>query len=182
MKLPAPLLSERLIVRPFQNDDQKEFVRFMTTAEATQFMTFTDEQKTESGAKQMFDWVIASYSSEDPVVALCIADRKTNEFVGSCGLSPLESEGEIECYYSLLPKFWKMGFAQEAMNELIRYAFNEMAAPTIVAFVHPDNYPAQRLAEKIGLLRIGVILHPERGQDCIRYALENQSDQKTFES
>ncbi|MCZ6756656.1 MAG: GNAT family protein, partial [Bacteroidetes bacterium] len=59
---------------------------------------------------------------------------------------------------------------------LIRYAFKEMSVPTIVAFVHPDNYPAQRLAARIGLLRIGVILHPEHGQDCIRYALENHSE------
>ena len=182
MKLPGPLFSERLIVRPFQNGDQEGFIRFMTHPEATQFLTFTNEQKTESGAKQLFYGVIGSYFSEDPVVALCIADRKTNEFVGSYGLSRLESQGEIECYDSLFPKYWKMGFAQEAMNVLIRYAFKEMSVSTIVAFVHPDNYLAQRLAARFGLLRIGVILHPEHRQDCLRYALENHSEYVTIET
>jgi len=173
MILPGPLLSDRLIVRPFKNDDRAGFVHFMTTAEVTRFLNFTDEQKTKSGAEGMFNWVIRTYSSQDPIVALCIADKETDEFVGSCGLSPLENQNEIECYYSLLPKFWKRGFAQEAMNLLIQHAFQEMAAQTIVAFVHPDNSLAQILAERVGLLRTGVILHPEHGQECVRYALKN---------
>lgn len=179
MTIPGPLLSDRLIVRPFHEGDRAGFVRFMTTPEATRFLTFTDEQKTESGAEEMLNWVIDSDSTENPVVALCIADKETDEFVGSCGLSTLENGTEIECYYSLLPEFWKKGFAQEAMNLLIQHAFQEMAAPTIVAFVHPENSPAQILAARVGLLRTGVILHPEHGQDCIRYALKSPFGKET---
>ena len=112
MNLHGPVLSDRLMVRPFHNDDQPGFVRFITMPEATRVLTFTDEHQTDPGAEELS----------------------------------------------------KRRFEQEAVNLLLQHAFQEMCIPTMVAFVDPDHSPAQILADKIGLLRTGVILRPDQGQ------------------
>ena len=55
MKLPNVIQTKRLIIRPFQNEDLRPYLAFMTDELATQYMLFTQEQKTEKGAKELFN-------------------------------------------------------------------------------------------------------------------------------
>lgn len=173
MNIPDRLQTERLVIRPFQRSDKDAFVQFMTNPAATRFLAFSEEHKTKEGAEAMLNWVIQSYSSNNPVFALCIADRETDNFVGSCGLSPLEEAGDTECYYSLDPNYWKRGYAAEAMSALLDHAFKSMNLDTVVALTHPDNIPARRLAERLGLVQTGTILHPQLNVEAIRFAAQN---------
>lgn len=71
--------------------------------------------------------------------------------------------------YHVLPALQRRGYATEAAAAARDFARTVLGATRLVAIIHPDNRPSQRVAEKIGLL-------PEKratvhgGRDVIIYA------------
>jgi RimJ/RimL family protein N-acetyltransferase len=119
MKLIKRILTERLVIRPFEMRDWALYLEFMTDPAATRYLMFTDEQRTEAGARELFEMILRSYGTAEPIMAYAIARREGGSFVGSCGVSPLDEPGVYECYYSLLPRYWKRGYATEATRALL---------------------------------------------------------------
>lgn len=77
--------------------------------------------------------------------------NKTNQFVGCCGLRPYDIEKNIyEIGIHLLPKFWGQGFASEAINKVIEYAFNELKVDKLFAGHNPNNSASKKLLTKVG--------------------------------
>jgi RimJ/RimL family protein N-acetyltransferase len=151
VKLPPVIETARLIIRRHLGEDEAPFVEFMTDAKATRFLDFEPEQKTEQGARELLEYVISSYDTEDPVFALAIIDKETGAFMGSCGLSPLADEQGAECYYSLLPRYWGWGFATEASIAMLYYAFEELQLPKVTAHMSDKNTKAWNVARNLGM-------------------------------
>lgn len=79
--------------------------------------------------------------------------RATGEFVGDCGLTPQEVEGtvDIEVGYHVRAELQGRGYATEAAAACRDHARDILAAKRLIAIIHPDNTPSQRVAEKTGL-------------------------------
>lgn len=155
MKLPPTIETARLIIRRHLPEDLEPFTEFMTDEEATRYLNFEAEQKTPEGVSDLLNFVIDSYSSDDPVFALAVIDKETGAFMGSCGLSPLTGEDGVECYYSLLPRYWGWGFATEATLAMLYYAFEELDLPKVAAHMSEKNTKAWRVAHNIGMRDMG---------------------------
>jgi len=151
LRIPNKLETERLIIRPFIVDDCAAFKSFMLDREATRHLNFTEEQKTPQKAIELISEVIASYESSSPVFSLAVIEKKTGEFIGSCGFSPLKKKGEVECYYTVVRSNWGRGYATESILRLIKYGFDELNITRIVAFMSKENPASQKVAEKIGM-------------------------------
>ncbi len=162
MKLPDAILTNRLTIRPFQQDDLDSYLSFMTDERATKHLAFTDEQKTAEGAKDLFATVVESYGSNNPIFAYAIA-LKDNRFIGSCGISKISDDDVFECYYSLLPNYWKNGFATEAAQALIRYCFHHYSIREIRAYTSRENPSSSSVAERVGMAYRGIQKHPMFG-------------------
>lgn len=171
MQLPEIIETERLLIRPFRSADLPSFLDFMLDEMATEYLTFTEEQKTEEGAKALFWQVIESYRTGEPIPALAIVDKENGLFMGSCGVSPLDEEGIIECYYSLLPKYWGMGFATEASKALVGYYIRQEEVRAVRAFVSPSNPRSIHVAERIGMQALGEGRHPFSGLEGLVYEM-----------
>ncbi|MCO6478663.1 MAG: GNAT family N-acetyltransferase [Phaeodactylibacter sp.] len=169
MQLPEVIETERLLIRPFQSTDLPLFLEFMLDEMATEYLAFSDEQKTEGGAKALFWEVVESYRTDEPIIALAIVDKENGYFMGSCGISPLEEDGVAECYYSLLPKYWGMGFATEAAKALVNYFLSLDEAKAIKAFVSPNNPRSIHVAERVGMKPLGEATHPFSGLEGLMY-------------
>ena len=65
--------TQRLIIRPFEKKDLNSFIAFMLDEESTRFLMFSDDQKTRSGATQLFEMIITSYKTSSPVHSYVIA-------------------------------------------------------------------------------------------------------------
>lgn len=174
MRIPEKIDTERLLIRPFVLQDFAAFWSFMADPVATRYMAFTDEQKTYDGSKALLEMVIASYDSEEPVCALAMPDRRSGNYIGSCGLSPLPEPGEIECYYTILPKQWGKGYATEATVALLQYAFTELGILRVVAFVMESNPVSIRVAEKLGMTCDGMVHRESVKMAGLRYSVTVQ--------
>ena len=51
MKIPDAIQSERVVIRPFREEDLAAYLRFMTDPDATQYLLLELEQKTKTGAQ-----------------------------------------------------------------------------------------------------------------------------------
>jgi RimJ/RimL family protein N-acetyltransferase len=79
--------------------------------------------------------------------------RETGEFVGDCGLTPQEVEGtiDVEVGYHVRADLQGHGYATEAAAACRDHARDALGIRRLIAIIHPDNTPSQRVAEKIGL-------------------------------
>lgn len=119
---------------------------------------FTEEQKTDEGASELFELILNAYDSESPIFSMAIETHEYG-YVGSCGVSQIE-DNIWECYYSLNREFLKKGFATESLKTLIDYCFNELQANELRAYMSPDNPDSSRVAERCGMQYMGIQVHP----------------------
>ena len=172
METLRPLHTERLIIRCFEPRDWPGFLKFMTDPAATQYLLFTGETKTETGARKLFEDTMESYSTGNPVHAYALA-LKNNAFVGSCGFSDIDKDSGIyECYYCLLPEYWKRGYATEAIKALIDYCFRVCRIAEMRAYVCSENPGSLKVAERAGMRYLGAQTHPLSGADGLAYAIK----------
>ena len=92
-----------------------------------------------------------------------IVEEKTNpEFLGWCGLIPLEDSGFIEIGYRYVRAAWGRGIATEAACRVLDHGCSTLGLDPIVAVSHPDNAASHRVLLKIGLKRDGTAFHYEQ--------------------
>jgi len=168
--LPKRIETKRLVLRPHVADDEESFVEFMTNVEATRYLDFDAEQKTEDGARSLLTYVIASYETSDPVFALAIVDKASKAYLGSCGFARLATGDGVQCYYSLLPRYWGWGFATEALLALLFYAFEELHLERVVSDASATNPRGWKVARTAGMRDAGEV-EDENGTPRRRFAL-----------
>jgi len=97
---------------------------------------------------------IAGALSHNSMIGLC---RDSGEFVVCTGMHPRDGyEGQFETGYWVAKDFLRKGYATEACNAAIRYAFNVLNVPTVFICHHEGNVPSQRIIEKLGFTKTGV--------------------------
>ena len=83
--------------------------------------------------------------------------RETGELIGLAGLSRVPFEAHftpcVEIGWRLAAAHWNRGLATEAARECLRYGFEVLLLPEIVAFTVPANQRSRRVMEKLGMTR-----------------------------
>ncbi len=158
MKIPQKIETNRITIRKFRATDKKRFLDFMRDEVSTRYLMFTEEQKTEEGASELFEFILNAYESETPIFSMAIETHEYG-YVGSCGVSQIE-EKIWECYYSLNREFLKKGIATESLKALIDYCFNELQIDELRAYMSPENPDSSRVAERCGMEYMGIQIHP----------------------
>jgi ribosomal-protein-alanine N-acetyltransferase len=80
--------------------------------------------------------------------------RDSRELAGLGGLRHLDVDGvdEVEVGYALLPPYWGQGLATEIARHCIRYGFDVLRLPTIMAITTPQNAGSRHVMEKAGMV------------------------------
>lgn len=83
----------------------------------------------------------------------------TGEFIGDCGLvrQQLPSGPEVEVGYHLHPESWGFGYATEAANRCLTYAFDALKLSRVISLIRPENGPSRRVADRNGLRVTGEV-------------------------
>lgn len=74
----------------------------------------------------------------------------------------------LNLYFRLRPDAWGQGLATEAARRVVRFALVELGAAEVTAIIHPENHPSIRVAERIGMRRVGPVEF--RGRPAVLYA------------
>lgn len=80
--------------------------------------------------------------------------KDTEQFIGICGLliQSVDEVEELEIGYSILPAYWKNGYASEAAIKCREYAFEHKLSTSLISIIHVDNLPSKKVARNNGMI------------------------------
>ncbi len=146
--LQSVLETQRLLVRRFAPEDWTAVAAYATDASVMAYIeegVLTEEQVRAFIARNM-----TAEAQAFPVILK--ADR---QLVGHMIFHPWFAPRTYEVGWVIHPACQGHGYAPEAAQALLRYAFAELHAHRVVATCQPENRPSYRVMEKIGMRREG---------------------------
>ena len=97
----------------------------------------------------------------------------THDHIGCCGLRPYEISQRIyEIGFHIRSAHWRRGYAREAANTVINYAFNVLDANALFAGHNPQNAVSRHLVEQLGFRYTHAEHYPPTGLDHPSYLLK----------
>ncbi len=102
------------------------------------------------GPEGWIEWTRANYAEHG--FGLWVVETHSGEFVGDCGLTLQEVEGEwmVEAGWHVRSPLRRLGYAAEAALSVL-VAARAAGVEHLIAIIHPDNVASQGVARKIGL-------------------------------
>lgn len=172
------LKTERLIIRDPQKTDFSDWHRLMSDAKTMYYlddiMTHSEEESHQNLEDAILD--ASSFSREKYFFAIELAE--TGKFVGTIGYTFLHDTtiGKIvHAGYFILPEYHNNGYTTEALNELIRFAFENNNVYRFQTGCFAENKPSERVMQKCSLIREGYTKecewHDNRLKNRVSYRL-----------
>lgn len=81
--------------------------------------------------------------------------KAESKLIGHMIFHPWFAPRTLEIGWVFNPAYQRKGFATEAANALLQYAFEELQAHRVIATCQPENLASYRVMEKIGMRREG---------------------------
>ena len=153
--------SERLLFRPIQETDFETWLPFFKSKVAMQHWPMGNRTP-EEYAHQWYEKQWKRYKNNwGGMNALLLKDCHT--LIGHAGLltQKIGQSIELEVAYSLLPKYWKKGYATEAALKCKKVAFDQGYCQKLIALIAPGNTPSIAVAKRLGMKNEKQILFQE---------------------
>ncbi len=97
-------------------------------------------------------WRINGYAS------WCFIEKMTNQIIGTGGIQHLEfnQENPLEIGWRILPSKWHQGFATEAAQCMMKYAFDARGLEILYSVCHPDNIGSEKIMRRLDMTFRGI--------------------------
>lgn len=176
----AVLKTERLILRPWCEDDLNDFYEYASVEEVGRMVGWEPHKSKEESL-----FILRKFIDEKKTFAIVL--KENGKVIGSIGLEEmLQDLGEPytslkgrEIGYVLSKDYWGNGLMPEAVNSVIDYCFNSVGCDFLQCSHSVHNLRSRRVIEKCGfkfvneyereikigtfrLSRFYVILNPSR--------------------
>ena len=151
-RYPEGLETDRLFTRYLTEADIPTWAVFFEDAECIEFFPMFHNRLPQECAGEWIERQRTRYANQEYGMQ-ALLDKKTGAFVGQCGLIAKEIDGtpELEVGYSILKKYWGLGYAAEAARLYIDFAFEHRLVNSVISTIAPGNVKSIRVAEKNGL-------------------------------
>ncbi|HYY13117.1 MAG TPA: GNAT family N-acetyltransferase [Chthoniobacterales bacterium] len=143
------LETERLILRPFREDDLDRLAELFANPD---FMRFSLGRYTREQTAGFVDKIIGWQRAGLPSL-FAVELKPERPLLGYCGFfhHPPEVTTDVEIGYRLHPGYWNRGLMTEAARAVRDHAFRDLQLPRVISLVHPENIGSRRVAEKNGM-------------------------------
>lgn len=166
----APVVTERLILRPLRADDEKAVVRLLGDREVTD-TTLRLPHPYRPEDFRRFLGIATEMNERRTGVQLGITLRTEGRIVGAIGLRPAEDTPAMELGYWIALAEWGRGYATEAARAMVDLAFREFPISRVFAIHFGRNPASGRVLAKAGMRFEGLLRQSQRKGD----ALEDQA-------
>ena len=143
------LETERLILREFEVEDTDDLFEVLGDPLAMLFYP-APFSRTE-----VEDWIWRNRARYDDVGfgMWAMLRKHSGELIGDSGCFMRELDGDMQCElgWHVRREFWGNGYASEAAQHCIDYAFSRLGMTQVVALIRPENRSSCRVAEKNGM-------------------------------
>ncbi len=143
------LVTDRLILRPFEESDLDPYLAVLQTPEVRNSLRLPDSVSRFYAWSGMAQWRgqwelrgSGQWAAEE---------RATGQLVGRAGLHRPEQPDwpGLEVGWTLHPTFWGRGYATEAGVASLDYAFEVYGADQVFSVILPENLRSQAVARRL---------------------------------
>jgi [ribosomal protein S5]-alanine N-acetyltransferase len=152
--------TERLILREVTTDDDKDIFTYLSDQDVMKHMGLEPYQ-TVKDVWEEIRWY-QTIRKEGSGIRWGITRKDSGRVIGSCGfLNRASKHFRAEVGFELSKDHWGLGIAGEALQAVVKYGFQNLELERIEALIEPANLPSQKLVEKQGFVREGLLRHYE---------------------
>lgn len=150
------LQTMRLIMRQVRESDDNDMFEYTCNPDITRYLSWEPHHEIAQ-ARLYISQLIENYKLTD-CYAWAIELKEFNKFIGIVrifNVSFANKRGEIS--YILNPAFQGKGLAVEAIKAVIEFCIGHVGLNRIQARCTPDNYPSERVIQKLGMQYEGTL-------------------------
>ncbi|MCT2536884.1 GNAT family N-acetyltransferase [Aquibacillus koreensis] len=168
------LETDRLHLVQIKDEYTQSYYEIMSRNDVTKYYGM-DSLKSKEEARQFIDFFQKAYD-EQRAIRWGIVIKESGEFIGTVGLNNLNtSKKKAEIGYELHPTFWRKGFTNEVVKEVLQYSFEELELYRVGAVTYPQNEASIQLLKRLsfvqeGLLR-GYLYQDQQSHDALIFSL-----------
>lgn len=152
--------TSRLFLREVTNEDASDMLRYLSDKDVVKHMGLEPFQSIEDALDEI-SWY-QSIHEDGSGIRWGITLKDSVKVIGSCGfLNRNTKHYRAEVGFELSKEYWGKGIASEALEAVIKFGFDHYSFERIEALIEPDNVPSQKLVEKQGFKREGLLRHYE---------------------
>jgi RimJ/RimL family protein N-acetyltransferase len=142
-----------LLLREVSIDDLDALHSILSDAET---MSFWPRPFTRDETLAWIERSIASYADHG-FGRYAVVLKESGEIIGDCGIIRTTVNGTPanDIGYIIHRDHWGNGYATEAARAVMEHAFTTLGLDTLLANMAHDNHPSRRVAEKLGMTKIG---------------------------
>jgi len=145
--------TERLIIHRYEAVDFDNF--FMLNGDE-EIMRYIRPVQNREDSLLFFEKIMESYNEQPGIGRWGMRSKSDGNFIGSFAVIPVQNSTDLQLGYALLKHAWGKGYASEAVQGGIAYAFNQLRLASIAAITEIDNLASQKV-----LLRNGFVFEKE---------------------
>jgi [ribosomal protein S5]-alanine N-acetyltransferase len=150
------LETNRLVLRMIEKSDAQSVIKYMSDKDVMEHYGLEPFQTLEDALGEI-SWY-QSIFNENTGIRWGITLKGENEVIGSCGFLNLVAQHQrTDIGFELSKDYWGKGIASEALEAVIKYGFEKMNMHRIQALIEPPNIRSQKLVEKHGFHREGLL-------------------------
>jgi RimJ/RimL family protein N-acetyltransferase len=143
------LETERLLLRGWREADREPFWAMAQDPEVMRYLLPASREECDGAIDRM-----TAMQAEHGHCFWAMERRADGRFLGFCGIvPPREPTFEHEIGWRLERAAWGEGYAREAAQACLDWAWREPAAPTVVAITVPANERSWGLMLRLGMAR-----------------------------
>ena len=151
----------RLWLRAWREDDVAPFHAMSRDAEVMRYLGPLGDERAARGAYER----MVERQTNDGFCFWAVERKTDGAFIGFCGLLRARPpiEGEIEIGWRLARDAWGMGYAREAADACLAWAWANLDVSSIAAITVPANARSWGLMARLGMTRVagGDFDHPD---------------------
>jgi [ribosomal protein S5]-alanine N-acetyltransferase len=172
-KLPV-LEASRIRLRHLEESDIDALYAIFSDAEAMRFFGIVPFAKPADAENYLAE--IHAHFEKKTLFQWGISLKPDDKIIGTTTLFHTDEKNRrAEIGFALNRRFWGKGYVTEAVNSLLKFAFEELNLHRIEADVDPRNAPSIRVLERFGFQKEGYLrerwIVQDEIQDAIFYGL-----------
>ncbi len=139
--------TERLILRELRQEDFPTYEKLAADPDVMRYLGGKTMNQVDAWRHMAFmvgHWQLRGYGY------FALVEKATGEFIGRAGFTNPTGWPGFELGWTVVPWKQRQGFAFEAAQRLLRFAFEDLDKDHVISLIHPDNTPSRRVAEKLG--------------------------------
>lgn len=145
-----PIRTERLLLRPWRDDDLDAFHRLRGDPEVARFLYDVPLSRDEARAK--LDTLRTTISEPGPWMNLAVEVVATGEVAGDVGLAWVSDVHRLaDIGYAFLPEHRGRGYATEAATAMVDLAFTELDCHRVAGHIDARNTASAAVLQRLGM-------------------------------